>query len=169
MALNRQSTTDLKSTHPVSRSMPPPLSRGDLDQKPMISVFEHLIGGRWTDNGGRLFTLFRPLASDLWPQVLQGRFFAIPLFIIFSEDGGQRTSLYALLTSDPFPLTSGLCQEPGREASERGTALLLSKDGSMLWDEVRRTVLLYSAFNDLLGGRWTDNGERKTSLPLFPS
>ena len=79
MALNRQSTTDLKSTHPVSRSMLPPLSRGDLDQKPMISVLEYLLGG---------------------------------------VDGERRTFFQTLLN-----------HEPGREASERTTDLLLSKDG----------------------------------------
>ncbi len=36
-------------------------------------------------------------------------------------------------------LTSDLCQELGREASERRTALPLSKDGFMIWDDGRRT------------------------------
>ena len=50
----------LKSTHPVGRSMPPPLSRGDLDQKRIIGVsgLFSVDGERRTENGERLFTLF---------------------------------------------------------------------------------------------------------------
>jgi len=39
-----------KSTHPVGRITPPPLSRGDLDQKRIGSVFECLLGGRRTED-----------------------------------------------------------------------------------------------------------------------
>jgi len=50
-------------------------------------------------------------------------------------------------------------QEPGREASERGTVLFgLSKDGSML----RGTKDGFAAFDDLLGGRRTED-----VFPLF--
>ena len=42
-------------------------------------------------------------------------------------------------------------------ALERGTALLLSKDGSTILDEGPRTALRYSPFHDLLGGRRTED------------
>ena len=78
------------------------------------SSFHALLGGRWTADGGRLFSLFRPLTSP--------------------------------------PLTSGLCQEPGREASERrtwaqraGTALLLfPRTGPRSWTKDEGRLFSFS-------------------------
>ncbi len=78
----------LKSTHPVGRSMPPPLSRGDLDQK-RISV----VSGLFSEDGERLTANVFSRSSDLSPQVFtkdgstvwdDGRWTALPLFMLFS-------------------------------------------------------------------------------------
>jgi len=74
----------------------------------------------------------------------QGRVFVFSCFSWRTEGGERRTFFQALLN-----------QEPGRGASERGTALLLSKDGSTILDEGRRTRLrLFMLFSED-GERWT--------------
>jgi len=63
---------------------------------------------------------------------------------------------------------SYLCQELGREASERRTALLLSKDGSTILDEGRRAALpLFMLFSENVSLR--SSNLRSLPIALTPS
>ena len=75
--------------------MPPPLSRGDLDQK-RISV----VSGLFSEDGERLTANVFSRSSDLSPQVFtkdgstlldEGRRTGFQLFMLLSEDGERWT------------------------------------------------------------------------------
>jgi len=68
-----------------------------------------------------------------------------------------------------FSLSSRAPIPSSRSAPIRDLALplLLSKDGSTLWDEGLRTA--FSAFHALLGGRLTEKGSWKKGVPIFMS
>ena len=155
--------------------MPPPLSRGDLDQKRKSGVSKH-----FSENDGRRKSLsLFPRTGPCSGTLDEGRIFSfscsfrrtvdvslrssdllpLPSHLRFSKDGstildeGRRTGLrlFMLFSEDGERWTffqALLNQEPGRVASERGTWAQRAGTALLLF---RRTALLYSAFHDLFG------------------